>query len=166
MIQLWRYIWSGKLTGRKHQSLRAQVLMEPPKRSPISKLPVELLLEIQALLPPESKLCLALSCKSFLGVLDSSKALRQSNKFRHPKNLDNPWCLPRRRDYFCTQRWQLLRFLENSRWRCCSGCLILHPISEFPARDLATEPENRNCIFGSLIGLVQLCPCIQMTFSR
>src|SRR5204862_3933455 len=71
---------------------------------------------------------------------------------------------PLHRDALCTQRWVLLQLLEDDRWRCCSGCLKLHPVSEFSEVDLLKGAGERTCMFGNLVGIVHLCPCTKMTF--
>lgn len=123
------------------------------------------MLEIVALLNLPSQLRLALSCRSLLAIIDSSGALQRSSQFRPPIDFSCRWRAPRRTaDAFPSEWWQLLRHLENPRWRCCSTCLKLHPASEFPAEDLARTAETRTCVFGPLAGLVNLCPCINLTF--
>lgn len=139
------------------------------KPSPFPRLPVELILEIAALLPPYSQLLLALTCKSFLRVIDSSGALRRSIQFQRPKDFYSlspyRYILPTRAlNVFYSEWWKLLRHLEDSRWRCCSDCLKLHPTSEFTAEELARSAEQRTCILGPFLGVVQLCPCINLTF--
>ncbi|KAL1983190.1 hypothetical protein VTN96DRAFT_364 [Rasamsonia emersonii] len=153
-----RWICLGKIRARQKQFL-------PQSRiSPIAELPLEILLEIAELLPPISKLCFALSCKSLMNTLDGSKALQRSPKFQHPQDLLTPLHFFKRKHIFQEDRWQLLRQLEDPYWHCCSGCLKLHPTSEFTADDLATDAEKWTCKFGPLVGIVHLCPCIKMTF--
>lgn len=133
--------------------------------TPILSLPVELVLEIAAFLPPPSQLRLALSCISFLAIIDSSGALQRSSQFRPPIDFFCQWRTPKRIfDAFPSEWWRLLRHLENSQWRCCSTCLKLHPVSKFSAKDLARSAEERTCMFGPFAGIVHLCPCISMTF--
>jgi hypothetical protein len=148
--------------------LRQTAQLERPARQAragFSDLPLEIVLEIATFLPHICQLCLALTCKSLMEVLDGSKTLQRSPDLRHPRELPlHLFFIKRRRHIFRAPRWELLRQLEDSRWRCCSGCLKLHPIHEFSAHDLAIDAEERTCMFGPLVGIVRLCPCIQMTF--
>ncbi|KAH8703750.1 hypothetical protein BGW36DRAFT_278426, partial [Talaromyces proteolyticus] len=110
-------------------------------------------------------LCLALTCKSLLHHLDESATLQQLPKFRDCKALpafpyDARLSANKRR----TDRWRLLQRLENSYWRCCFGCFRLHPSHEFSSKDLKTPASKRTCIYGPLVGIVHLCPCMDMTF--
>jgi hypothetical protein len=58
---------------------------------------------------------------------------------------------------------QLLIRLEDSRWAMCGGgCRKLHPRREFPQYNLSNPPWKRSCGFN--IGVVDLCPCIRLTF--
>lgn len=67
-----------------------------------------------------------------------------------------------------TSRWfvrcELLRLLENDCWRYCFKCLKLHPVEEFSTCELRTSRKWRYCIFGHWLGIVELCPCIWLTF--
>jgi hypothetical protein len=132
--------------------------------APISELPVELLLKITDQLPMVSQVCLALSCKPFLELLGGPKVILDRSELHHPLHPVRPFRTPWRLDAFETPRWKLLRCLEDSRWRLCSGCLELHPVSEFSSSELAKHTEERTCMFGTSVGLVYLCPCISMTF--
>ncbi|KAL1968892.1 hypothetical protein VTN77DRAFT_1253 [Rasamsonia byssochlamydoides] len=140
-----------------------------PEKKPSPRLPGELILEIATLLPPLSRLCFALTCKYFLELIDCSGTLRRSSQCRRPTDFYSlspyRYILPTRTcNVFPSEWWQFLRQLENSRWRCCSGCLKLHPTSEFTAEELAKNAEKRICIFGPCVGVVQLCPCLNLTF--
>src|SRR5436189_3273342 len=112
----------------------------------ISQLPVELFLQITRLLPLVSRVCLALTCKPFLNLLDSSSTLLSSEELHHPRDLVKVGYRPLHRDALCTQRWVLLQLLEDDRWRCCSGCLKLHPVSEFSEVDLLKGAGERTCM--------------------
>ncbi|PGH13417.1 hypothetical protein AJ79_03696 [Helicocarpus griseus UAMH5409] len=131
--------------------------------SPFTTLPTDLLLEIAAYLKPLPKLCLALTCKSLLHKLDGSKTLRQSRKFRALIDDLNPCCCPAPDTVLGTHRWRLLRRLEDERWKCCSGCLKLHPVEEFAREELEKGADERKCVFGKGVGVVALCPCKTMT---
>jgi hypothetical protein len=130
----------------------------PPGKFSLGELPSELVLEVSALLTPIDKLCFALTCRSLMALLDG-KSLAKSAQFQHLKLWpSHPHAC------FHRDRWYLLGRLEDSYWRRFSGCLKLHPFTEFTEADLAAEAEARLCIFGSLASLVHLCPCITMTY--
>ncbi|QRD84974.1 hypothetical protein F9C07_9231 [Aspergillus flavus] len=65
---------------------------------------------------------------------------------------------------FATDRWQLIRLLEDRRWLACSRCLKLHMVASFPQRERKKRPEDRTCRLGDLAGVVELCPCIKLSF--
>lgn len=63
-----------------------------------------------------------------------------------------------------TPRIQLLRQLENERWRFCSQCWKLHPRSEWGLRSWISplKINTRSCM--SFSGEVYICPCLTITF--
>ncbi|KAL2871286.1 uncharacterized protein BJX67DRAFT_369561 [Aspergillus lucknowensis] len=131
------------------------------RRSYLLELPTELLLEIISHLSELPEACLALTCKRLFmisGAVLRSKSLRFNRDFaplfHHYRNGHS----------FATARWQLVKILEDSRWRACSKCLKLHPRSFFPPRELRRKSEDRTCSLGSLAGVVDLCPCKKLTF--
>ena len=125
------------------------------------QLPTELLLKITSYLSVIARACLALTCtRLFLtdvAVLNS-KFLHFTPDFaplfKHYRNQYN----------FATPRWQLIRLLEDRRWLACSRCLKLHMMACFPQRERKKGPEDRICNLGDLAGVVDLCPCIKLTF--
>ncbi|KAE8415492.1 hypothetical protein BDV36DRAFT_262845 [Aspergillus pseudocaelatus] len=125
------------------------------------QLPTELLLKITSYLPVIPRACLALTCtRLFLAdvAVLNSELLRFTPDFaplfKHYRNQYN----------FATPRWQLIRLLENRRWLACSRCLKLHMVACFPQREQKKQPEHRICNLGNLAGVVDLCPCIKLTF--
>ncbi|EEA28083.1 conserved hypothetical protein [Talaromyces marneffei ATCC 18224] len=109
------------------------------------------------------RLCLALTCKSLFKIIDCwplAAELRNSTRARPRWIYDRyyPWEKAGR------ERWELLRRLENANWRRYMGCYKLHPVNEFSMLDLWTPADRRTCFFGKLVGVVRLCPCIEMTF--
>ncbi|KAL5047833.1 hypothetical protein BDW71DRAFT_196578 [Aspergillus fruticulosus] len=133
----------------------------PPKRCFLLELPTELLLEIISHLSVLPEACLALTCKRLFSIsatILDSKPLRFSRDFaplfHHYRNGHS----------FATTRWQLIKILEDARWRACSRCLKLHLRSAFPRRQLRRSAEARTCILGDLAGVVDLCPCKKLTF--
>ncbi|EEP79786.1 predicted protein [Uncinocarpus reesii 1704] len=154
-------------TREKHLAIRASRALQSrqPVISPFSNLPIELIFEIADYLPPASRLCLALCSRGLMNVLDDSNSLRKSPEFCYPRSLDSDIREPRTRSYiFESGFWKLLCQLEDSRFRCCSACVKLHPTNEFSEQALETRAKSRNCMFGALAGVVRLCPCVRMTF--
>lgn len=123
-------------------------------------LPLETVLQIVTHIDDGmDRLCPALTCRSLLNFLDKDKSLQRSPRYRAFKNMAPPQTGKRASD-----RWTLLRKLEDSRWRCCFGCFKLHPAHEFSVMDLRTGSDKRNCMLGPLVGTVGLCPCMEITF--
>lgn len=129
----------------------------------IIDLPTELLALISAQLDPLSEACLALTCKRMLlisGAALVSQGLRFQNDFpplfHHYRSSQS----------FESERWKLVQRLEDEggRWLACSACLKLHPRAAFAARELKCSPTARVCNLGEHAGLVDLCPCIKLTF--
>ncbi|OGM48824.1 F-box domain protein [Aspergillus bombycis] len=125
------------------------------------QLPTELLLNITSYLTVVSRASLALTCRQLFLLDDAglnSECLSFSPDFaplfKHYRNEYN----------FATPRWELIRLLENTRWLACSRCLQLHMAAAFPQRERKQQPEDRGCNLGSLAGVVDLCPCIKLTF--
>ncbi|KAB8261787.1 hypothetical protein BDV32DRAFT_121061 [Aspergillus pseudonomiae] len=125
------------------------------------KLPTELLLHIISHLSEVSRATLALTCRK-LFLLDyavlNSECLSFSHDFaplfKHYRNEYN----------LATPRWELIKLLQNRRWLACSRCLQLHTPTSFPQRERKHQPEDRGCNLGSFAGVVDLCPCIKLTF--
>lgn len=117
-------------------------------------LPLDILLLIFPLLSLLSQACLALTCKPFYCLCghvlkDNSLAWPRSGRTYEPP-LSQPELL----------RNQFLLRLENESWLYCSGCLKLHPPRRFGLR--SDPPERRKCNYHS--GVVDLCPCLSLTF--
>ncbi|EGC49078.1 F-box domain-containing protein [Histoplasma capsulatum var. duboisii H88] len=113
---------SHKKVGNQGQ-LR-QISFQEAKTSPLLNLPLELVLIINGLLPLESQVCLALTCKTLLRLNKQALAAPQF-KFLPNDVYDREFM--KNCDNFNTERWRLLRLLENDQWHCCSTCLKLHP---------------------------------------
>ncbi|KAL4877698.1 cohesin loading factor-domain-containing protein [Aspergillus karnatakaensis] len=131
------------------------------KRCYLIELPTELLLEIVSHLSVLSEACLALTCRRLFAI---SGALLGSQSLRFNRDFAPLFHHYRNGHSFATTRWQLVKILEDSRWRACSRCLKLHPRSAFPPRELRRRPEDRTCTLGSLAGVVDLCPCKKLTY--
>ena len=143
---------SRSLTGNKGGKEQRCLLLE---------LPTELLLEIASHLTDVSEACLALTCKGLFAI---SRPILNAESLRF--NRDFARLFHHYQDYesFGGARWQLLTLLEDRKWRACAKCLKLHPRKEFSSRELKRAPEGRTCNLGNLAGIVDLCPCIKLTF--
>ena len=98
-------------------------------------------------------LCAALVNKGLWDLLDGASLASQA------RELWWPWFTPRdgcfARGYFnATKWWEFLRRLERDlpSLRCCSGCLVMHPIGEFPVEQLEVPDSLRTCVFGARVG--------------
>lgn len=125
-------------------------------------LPTELLLNITSYLPVLPEACLALTCKRLSTIYHStllSESLDFNQEFtpslHHYQNSYN----------FITPRWQFINLLEDSRWKACSKCLKLHRTTSFSTRELKRKSEDRTCNLGDAAGIVDLCPCIKLTYN-
>ncbi|KAL2789067.1 hypothetical protein BJX66DRAFT_352281 [Aspergillus keveii] len=115
-------------------------------------------------LPVVSKACLALSCKSFYGLLRSAlndKSLAWLRYLASPSpcreaSFGSARSLPRN---------ELLLKLEDDRWLYCSSCLKLHPHSHFSRLASRLPPYQRPCIKLPYGGIVDLCACLALTHS-
>lgn len=134
----------------------------PVKReSPFLSLPIDIHDRIADFLSPLSQACMALACKHLRGI--HGRALC-SLDLRFPEAFHPSAGIKERSDYFVSERWKFLKYLEDDRWQCCSRCLKLHRVSEFPKGSLLTDPEERYCNLGQNSGIVDLCPCIKLTY--
>ncbi|KAL2785662.1 cohesin loading factor-domain-containing protein [Aspergillus keveii] len=131
------------------------------RRCHLLELPTELLLEIISYLSVLSEACLALTCKRLFAI---SGAVLDAKPLRFNRDFAPLFHHYRNGHSFATTRWQLVKILEDSRWRACSKCLKLHPRSFFPPRELRRKSDDRTCNLGSLAGVVDLCPCKKITF--
>lgn len=125
------------------------------------ELPDDILYQVGCFLPPISKACLALSCKRLHSVY--AKALG-SPDIHFPRSFQRRGRKRRIRESLESERWKLLRYLENRHWRCCSRCLKLHRVTEFSKEALRIAAEKRECNLGKYAGIVELCPCIRLTY--
>lgn len=130
-------------------------------RSPILRLPDELLVKIIDTLPVMSRACLSLSCKRFYLLAGSALA---SDELRLPAIVRIKYCWSAAR----TWRWVFLGLIQDKRWLRCQKCIKIRPIGKFSFfsdRNHRAKDERRSCdscyVHG---GIVYLCPCIQMSF--
>ncbi len=149
------------MTRRSHGLEARAGEQNSQRRSYLLELPTELLLEIISHLPVLEEACLALTCKRLLSI--SAKTLN-SKSLQFNRDFAPLFHHYRNGHSFATTRWQLIKMLEDTRWRACAKCLKLHPRSAFPPRELRRKPEDRTCILGNLAGIVDLCPCKKLTF--
>ncbi|KAL4918024.1 cohesin loading factor-domain-containing protein [Aspergillus aurantiobrunneus] len=149
------------MTRRSHGPVARSGEQDSPNRCYLLELPTELLLEIISHLSELPEACLALTCKRLLSI---SAPILDSKSFQFSRDFAPLFHHYRNGHSFATTRWQLVKVLEDRRWRACSKCLKLHPRSAFPPRELRRRPDDRACILGSFAGVVDLCPCKKLTF--
>jgi hypothetical protein len=115
-----------------------------------------------------SVLCLALTCRRFWQLFGGSERVRKAKALHCPVNWSpaNSTPSPTRSIILLSKWWALLKRMQDSRWRCCAGCFVLHPVREFPKSQLQVPADRRTCIFGPLVGVVDFCPCFRMTFRK
>jgi hypothetical protein len=132
---------------------------------PFAKLPGDLALCIMDhLKDPVDKISLALTTKSMWewsqGILKLEDFdLQQVLPVRvsEQRGVIKPW------PYFKSYRWRLIERLENEHWKACSGCLRLHPKTEFFHSELKELANERYC---RAPGLIQLCPHILLSYKK
>lgn len=131
---------------------------EHPKAS-ISDLPLELMDEIIQRLDIQSRVCLALSCKSLYILYQHVLA---QDEFAFPTyRFGRGWLpyglLAENSDLEPYLRRQLLCWLQGPRRLYCSSCSKLHLTNEFESseREYSTA-INRRCKYP---GFVNVCPC-------
>lgn len=151
------------LDSRLHDQAELENMgREYTKRCYLLELPTESLLNIISYLPVIPEASLALTCKRLFTICHLT-LLSESLNF-------NREFTPRLHRYqnsynFTTPRWQFINSLEDSRWKACSKCLKLHRITSFTTQELKRKSEDRSCNLGSAAGIVDLCPCIKMTYN-
>ncbi|KAJ9364704.1 hypothetical protein C8Q69DRAFT_406742 [Paecilomyces variotii] len=134
---------------------------EGSERCLLLELPTELLFHIVSYLDHLSEATLALTCRRLFAI--SGSALR-SETLRFDKDFAPLFHHYKNEQSFATQRWKLMKLLEDKKWRLCSKCLKLHPSDAFPSKELKRCAEVRTCNLGELAGIVDLCPCKKLTF--
>lgn len=142
------------------------------KGTSILDLPLEILLQIKDQLRETGDridlLCAALVNKGFWELLNGADLAPQA------RELWQPWFTLRTRGlfvrspYYSTRWWKFLRRLERDSpsLRCCSGCLVMHPVEEFPVDQLEVADNLRICSYGPLVGVLDFCPCFRLTFRK
>lgn len=118
-------------------------------------LPLDILLLIFPLLSLLSQACLALTCKPFYCLCGH---VLKDNSLAWPR-LVRPYEAPLNRPDL--PRNQFLLLLEDDCWLYCSRCLKLHPRCRF--WDRSGPPLRRVCKYNGA-GVVDLCPCLSLTF--
>lgn len=127
---------------------------------PMFKLPNELWLMIFSSVPLESQACLALTCKTLLGRLSW---VIKNEELCFPRVKFDIW--DRARFSVSTNaRNRFLVRLQDRHWAYCSLCMKLHPAQEFGNFQLARSADRRRCMSLRKGGIVDLCPCIKLTF--
>lgn len=142
---------------------RGENVIFKQERAKIVQLPDELLLLIKSFLSLTSQACLTLTCRFFFiftgAILDSREFDLSSMESIKKENVHGEWLIG------YSLRWELLCLLEDARWLICPGCIKLHPANTFASHSRATEfRTSRECFYGPGTGIVEICPCIRLTF--
>ena len=148
---------------RPNNERGGQTIIFKQERARIVKLPDELLLLIKSFLPLTSQACLTLTCRTFFiftgAVLDSREFDLPPIEYVKKEYTRPDWVTGH------SLRWELLCLLEDARWLICPHCIKLHPTNTFALHSRATEfRTSRQCFYGPYTGIVEICPCIRMTF--
>ncbi|KAK2774966.1 hypothetical protein FQN52_004094 [Onygenales sp. PD_12] len=135
--------------------------------SPFAKVPMEIFQDITKHLPPVDKMCLALTCKSLLNVIDGDKSLQRSHQFQLGKWI-NParlWpCWSGLSFRACPKHIStFLRLLETPQYSFCSACCKLHHVSEFVEKQDGSQVDQV-CRFSTWQRVFHSCPCFWATF--
>jgi hypothetical protein len=134
-------------------------------RQPFAKLHRDLVLCIMDHLhDPVDKVSLALTTRSMWDWTKGSLKLEDFDlplvlpvRISEKRGMIKPW------PYFKSFRWRLLERLEDGHWKCCSGCLRLHPKTEFFPSELKEPANERYC---RAPGLIQACPHMLLTYKK
>lgn len=129
----------------------------------IKKVPAEMLDLILNLLSTADKICFALTCKSvyshYLACLTA-----QNKQFSKLFPTEARPALFRNRDAETLPRVQLVRRLQNKRWRYCDVCWKLHRPSAWRWPLIKRQSRSGNWLCRQYAGRVEFCPCLTITF--
>jgi F-box domain len=133
----------------------------------LTKIPQEIVAVILTHLSTSDQICFALTCKSFYNYyirlflatqgiqVDLSRLIpakqREAQLYRNTHIQNEPWI-------------QLLKQLENRRWKYCCGCWRLHQRSAWRRPSLiTTTPTTESCM--PYAGTQDICPCLTITYT-
>ncbi|KAL1869010.1 hypothetical protein Plec18167_008012 [Paecilomyces lecythidis] len=164
-----RRIFQRLILSTETRRKRASLKRSPARRNRgeetngclLLDLPTELLFHIASYLDHLSEATFALTCRRLFAI---SGAALGSEKLRFDKDFAPLFHHYKNEQSFATERWKLMRLLEDNKWHLCSKCLKLHPSDAFPSKELKRSSEVRTCNLGDLAGIVDLCPCKKLTF--
>ncbi|OKL58433.1 hypothetical protein UA08_06136 [Talaromyces atroroseus] len=140
----------------------------PPRRNAnrgFAQLPHDIALCIlDELRDPIDRVCFALMTKSLWPLMRAKLRLEQ---FSLPAVLPPRVTVQRgviqNWPVFTSLRWKLLERLEDNHWKCCAGCVRLHPRRDYFYSELYRPPKDRFC---KTPGLIQLCAHIYLTYKK
>lgn len=144
----------------------------PDHASPMSRLPVELLLQIAERLSQVDRICLALTCKDFYALMKAKK-LVQPIRFYNVLDATSCWC--QICGFLRYHEFNVIQRLSNSRWKACPRCIKLHPFSKVTdsIHPWLSSAWYRKDVIGSTCylgreqqGRVFLCRCIAITYHQ
>lgn len=127
----------------------------------IKTLPNEILCCIFGMLHIADQICLAVCCKSYYYFFRSLLEMRDLNLSQLLRETRPVFCL--NVEVKKSERVQLLRQLENAKWKFCFGCWNLHPLSAWKQDSCWKCDEIRGRRCAPCNGLVNLCPCLTIT---
>ncbi|KAJ0414889.1 hypothetical protein BJY00DRAFT_318388 [Aspergillus carlsbadensis] len=131
----------------------------------ILSLPEPVLRKIFDSLSSIDQVCILLACKKFHDTFEPTGVInRREFAFPrpgpHPHSQDNDPATATTTGT-CSRTTLLIR-LEDNRWKFCVACLRLHPKSEFSWFERGKRPRERRCM--PTAGIVDICPCMSLTF--
>jgi hypothetical protein len=144
----------------------------PNHASPMSRLPVELLLQIAEHLNQIDRICLALTSKGAYALMKGKK-LVQPIRFYNLLDATSSYC------HVCSSlryhEFNVIQRLSNSRWKACPRCVKLHPFSKVtdsihpflaPIRYLKDVVGTTCYLSQGKQGRVFLCQCIAINYHQ
>ncbi|OJJ50180.1 hypothetical protein ASPZODRAFT_128800 [Penicilliopsis zonata CBS 506.65] len=131
--------------------------LPPGSVPPLLQIPIEIVLAITKYISGIDRVCLAITCWTFLAIFSTA-----SHQSRVCLAVPPDGCRPRSHR---SNRWMLLRRLQDEHWRICSGCIKLHPRSQFSRYSRLLQPARRRvCVLGPRCGMVEILPTLKLTY--
>ncbi|KKK25007.1 hypothetical protein ARAM_005957 [Aspergillus rambellii] len=140
-----------------------------PSRASLGTFPAEIIFYIAKFLPPDSQVCLALTCHSLMRLLHQSlkhRMLSFPSYLKQKPDMAVWMAHPPPEEYPFPVRQRLLRALENKHWLYCASCLKLHRPNAFPFYTRFRPPRNRYCSLGKQPTIVDICPGYSLSFQQ
>lgn len=140
----------------------------------IFHIPPGIIDQILTYLPLEDKACFIITCSHFYfqyQVFLNDKSLRECRPIDMSGNFDTltkrPKVIYRKGSVTARPKIKLLRRLENENWKLCFDCWKLYPTIKSADTETGTDANadspTKPCM--SNAGIVELCPCVNLTFT-